>query len=306
MSRNRLKGLGAVIQILDTSGIDLEILSENLYRFSNNLLTVDMKEFVVDSSFRFKMNATSGGDQLKWYKDGYYIKADTNGYESISEALVSTLLSCISDIDFVDYSLCTIQESGVVYTGCYSRDICIGTNYRLISVYRLLQMYINDVDNRLHGMSGDLLYDFICSELSEITGLDMEYYINKILLIDYIIFNSDRHLSNIFVLYDADTDSFMYAPVLDNGAALFSNVNVFGLSMSYQCMRNQVSCKPFYPDFDRQLSFVDDNLYIRYDMFLNLVAGKYIGFHTEYYSRALNVLKTRLKETYGRVWIKKY
>ena len=42
MSRNRLKGLGAVIQILDTSGIDLEILSENLYRFSNNLLTVDI------------------------------------------------------------------------------------------------------------------------------------------------------------------------------------------------------------------------------------------------------------------------
>ena len=47
MSRNRLKGLGAVIQILDTSGIDLEILFENLYRFSNNLLTVEMRILVM-------------------------------------------------------------------------------------------------------------------------------------------------------------------------------------------------------------------------------------------------------------------
>ena len=72
------------------------------------------------------------------------------GYESISEALVSTLLSCISDIDFVDYSLCTIQESGVVYTGCYSRDICIGTNYRLISVNSLINQTHSHLKTMLH------------------------------------------------------------------------------------------------------------------------------------------------------------
>lgn len=264
-----------------------------------------MKVFNISQSLRFKMNATSGGDQLKWYYNKMYIKADTHGYESISEALVSELLEYIDGVDFVDYCLCTINEDSNSYTGCYSYDICRSGNYTLISIYRLLQMYISDLDEVIYGLDGYELYNFICSEVSGITGLDMESYISKIILIDYLTFNSDRHLNNIFVLFSNLRGSYRYAPILDNGAALFSNVEVFPLGRNYNSMKSMVSCKPFFSDFDKQIELVDDVLRIRYDDFKSAINGEYVGFNHEYYKRALNVLDTRLRETYGEIWVKK-
>lgn len=42
---------------------------------------------------RFKLESTSKGTQLKWYKDGYYIKADKKtNYEGLSEVICSLIL----------------------------------------------------------------------------------------------------------------------------------------------------------------------------------------------------------------------
>ena len=35
---------------------------------------------------------TSKGNQLKWYQDGWWYKADAFGYESLAETLVTRLL----------------------------------------------------------------------------------------------------------------------------------------------------------------------------------------------------------------------
>ena len=35
---------------------------------------------------------SSKGNQFKWYKNGYWYKADQNGYEGLSEYVVSKLL----------------------------------------------------------------------------------------------------------------------------------------------------------------------------------------------------------------------
>ena len=37
---------------------------------------------------------TSKGNQLKWFEDGYWFKADQFGYEGIAEAVVTYFLQC--------------------------------------------------------------------------------------------------------------------------------------------------------------------------------------------------------------------
>lgn len=81
-----------------------------------------MKTFNISVDDRFQLSSTSKGNQIKWVKNGVWLKSDSLGYESIAEALVSTLEMFIHRIDYVDYSLCKIHESGYdgvkEYAGC--------------------------------------------------------------------------------------------------------------------------------------------------------------------------------------------
>ena len=95
-----------------------------------------MRQFTF--SLKDSLASTSDGEQLKWFKDNMYIKADVKGYESIAEVLASEFQRYIKNSLFVDYTLCKIVEGNKVYTGCYSEK----WNTRLISGYRLLQLYI--------------------------------------------------------------------------------------------------------------------------------------------------------------------
>lgn len=60
-----------------------------------------MKVIRVSKKDRFQLSSTSKGNQTKWYKDDMYIKADTMGYESISEVLVSEFYRFVDDIEFL-------------------------------------------------------------------------------------------------------------------------------------------------------------------------------------------------------------
>lgn len=250
------------------------------------------------------MQSTSKGNQKKWYKDGYYIKADTMGYESISETLVSEFISYIDDLPFVDYKLCTIKDGSAIYEGCYSLD-CLDQNEIMFSVYRILQSRNSNLDRLMHKYVGIDLVKWVVSEVYKATGLDITDYLGKIISLDYIILNEDRHLNNICLIQNTDTGMWRYSDIFDNGLSLLSDTQDYSLIEPISKCIRRVKSKPFSIKFSRQFSYFNKVLTIDVDGFLRNIENKKVEFKEKEFARGLYVLKTQLKSLEGKVWIQK-
>lgn len=261
-----------------------------------------MKLFNLDVNNRFKYASTSDGEQLKWFKDNCFIKADTKGYESISEAFVSEFLKYVSDISFIDYKLCKIKEGKNEFFGCYSLNYCT-SDIRLMSLYRFLQTVDFDLDVKLQNLTGkDLLY-YILDSVLEYASIDIESYLAKICIIDYITCNTDRHLNNIFLTYNTKKDYFDIAPILDNGAALMSSLH-FDLTKNQ--LYNKLSCKPFYSNFEEQINLFNNyQIGIDFNSFLSSLDSLYVEFKENEFNRAKEILLERLEKTRYILWYQK-
>lgn len=64
-------------------------------------------------------------------------------------------------------------------------------------------------------------FEFLVTQVERITGLkDFGIYLNKLLTIDALFVNEDRHMHNIAVLMNQKGD-FAYCPIFDHGAGCF-------------------------------------------------------------------------------------
>lgn len=258
----------------------------------------------VEKHNRFDKMSTSKGNQTKWFKDNMFIKADSMGYESISEALVADLLRYVEDIEFVDYFMCKIIEDDCSFDGCYSCN-CLEPDEEMVSVYRILQSYGFVLSNGSINSKGQNLFDFVCKTISEITKLDMYKYISDLVKIDYITRNEDRHLNNICVIMEPD-GSFRYAPVFDNGLSLLSDITDYPLDKPTRDLMRKVHSKPFSSKFDKQFQFTDMKpLVIDYSSFLEDLRSSYVDFKEKEFNRAKQVLSISMKALEGIVWIQK-
>lgn len=203
---------------------------------------------------------SSKGNQLKFFREGMWYKADYLGYEGLSEYVISKLLQ-YSDLDrdeYVDYEQEQISYGGNIFNGCRSLDFCAGWN--LITVERLYKqayghslyksMYeISDVTNRVQMM---------VSKVEQITGIaDFGGYISKLLTVDALFLNEDRHTHNIAIMTN-DKKQFRLAPIFDNGAGLLSDTTMeYGMGQDVIALIAKVKPKTFCDDFDEQLDIVE-------------------------------------------------
>lgn len=266
-----------------------------------------MKNFVVSADDRFKLSSTSKGNQIKWVKDGLYLKADSMGYEGFAEALTSELLHyIISDYDFIDYYLCTITEVGtdyeVTYSGCYSKNY-LSQGESFISVYSLLKKVDIDIDKTLKKLDGIELVNFIIDSIYKISSIDYSEFLSFMTKFDAITLNEDRHLNNINLVYNVITKQFKVAPIFDNGLSLLSDLNDYPLSVQTSKCINKVKCKPFSTSFKKQVSYFDSEpLKIDYDGFIESIKDNDSLFNCAEYNRARSVLFRRLKAEEGILW----
>lgn len=145
--------------------------------------------------------------------------------ESINEVIISDAFAK-QGIDVLRYSLIHIDKKPYTY-GCIS-ELFTSKEEELVSAYAVITSEIkrNDVS----------LYEHFIN-VCELNGLDREYVRHTLevqIMMDFVFGNTDRHLTNISVLRDADTLKFTrMAPIYDSGKSLRAGKDVTKLNPKF-------------------------------------------------------------------------
>lgn len=254
---------------------------------------------------RTKLQEKYGGifrnSRLKRFKEDIY------GYEGLASDIISTLLKfdrgdtrfeeCIAGFNQEGFSGCEVNGVGsklVLCTDLYSIITRNSTDMEFYSNFRVAHP-----DRRCC-----LLYE----KASRLNIRDFKEYFTKIVLLDYITFNSERTLKDIpIVVSEKGTIYLSYIGGYSGG--LLSNRQKYNVSAPVK--RNLSISRPnlFGWDFAEQAYSVNDQVFSRYKFYF---AEDDIEFLLNSYSsdvypdylvqRALQVLSVGLKRAKGIAW----
>ena len=243
-----------------------------------------MKSYRLSTEAIVMVSGSSAGTQPKYYDKGYWYKVDQNGYEGLSEYLMSLVLSCSNSQSYVIYERCSINGR----SGCRSKNF-LSHAESFISFQRLYDMYHGgSLSKRIIPLSTvNERIEFVRNFIIDYTGFDCLEYLKIILSLDMLSLNTDRHFNNLGIIANEDTDSFYAAPIFDNGDSLLSNYNKFSVDMSLEDSIESAYCQPFSSNHEVQAQSAGIGLKIDYDR-LNSLLDK------EPPSRALSVLRYQL------------
>ena len=83
---------------------------------------------------------------------------------------------------------------------------------------------------------------------------DIETKLSQMIVVDYLLHNTDRHLNNFGLIRDANTlETIGFAPIFDFGTSLWYD---FG-NETFEALKG-TECKPFRSKFDKQLELATD------------------------------------------------
>lgn len=187
-----------------------------------------MQEYELAKKDIFNAVTTTKGTQPKYCKDDYYYKQNKNGNEGFVEYLVSRLLtySTLKPTEYVMYEYCKINGK----LGCRS--------YNFLS-YNEVFITFNTIHRQVYGKfnSADSIWAsgrdakdrlaYILNTVDLFTGhsLDFRNYLNKVVQLDLLISNVDRHIHNFGIIINAETGEVRSAPIFDNGLSLETDGN---------------------------------------------------------------------------------
>jgi hypothetical protein len=185
--------------------------------------------------------------------------------EPFNEIFVSLICEKL-DINHVKYHL--EKEGNFYYSVCENMT---DENTELIyasKIYDTLGREIND-DRYTH-------YVKCCDNL----GIkNIKDNLDKMIALDYIIANTDRHWNNFGLLRDSNTLAYKYvAPIFDSGTSLWNNKNILVYNRE-----NIIKSKCFADTNYQQLKFVSDFSWYNSKEILELGdAFKYVLMKNEY------------------------
>lgn len=156
--------------------------------------------------------------------------------QPFNEVIAAIIMKRLN-IDHIPYSITWIDNKP--YSVC---EDFVTKNTELISAWRLMHLRpkANHENEYLH-------YVNICKEL----GMDIVPMLDKMIVLDYIIANEDRHFNNFGVLRDPETLEWLgAAPIYDSGTSLWYDTATTSISST------DVLCKPFKKKHGEQLRLV--------------------------------------------------
>ena len=216
-----------------------------------------------DEDIKMENRQSSKGNQLKFERDGVWYKADYAGYEGLAEYAISKLLakSTLNADEYVDYELETIEYNDAHFNACKSNDFTEG--WQLITLERLFKSLYGYGLNRAIYSTADHAerLKVLVDQVERVTGLaEFGKYMSKVLTIDALFLNEDRHTHNIAVL-TRDLKEFKLAPIFDNGAGLLSDTTMdFPMSKDHFLLIDKVRSKTFSDSFTEQID-ISEELY---------------------------------------------
>ena len=259
-----------------------------------------------EKNIRTNDRQSSKGNQLKWQGDnGIWYKADYTGYEGLTEYIISEFLgnSTLAVDEFVFYKTEEIQYKHQRYLGCASKDF-LPKGWKLITLERLFQNYYGkSLHQLIYSMQGvPERIQFVVEQTIRITDLkEFGEYMSKLLTIDAIFLNEDRHTHNIAVLMD-EKENFQYCPIFDNGAALLSDTSQdYPLGIETRKLMSEVKPAIISSEFDEILDAVEQ-LYGSHINFkfsaedIEKILKKENYYSTEIKSRVYDILTKQIKK----------
>lgn len=156
--------------------------------------------------------------------------------QPFNEVIANIIMNRLN-IDHIPYSITWIDNKP--YSVC---EDFVTKNTELISAWRLMHLRpkANHENEYLH-------YVNICKEL----GMDIVPMLDKMIVLDYIIANEDRHFNNFGLLRNPETLEWLgAAPIYDSGTSLWYDTATASISSA------DVLCKPFKKKHSEQLRLV--------------------------------------------------
>ena len=269
--------------------------------FFSNDFSNDVGEIFIGNKIKGKISffspeSTSNGNlRKKWVNikgKKYLLKSGTSPhrYEVFNEVIASRVMDILG-IDHVSYEL-------AFYGGIYCRSLdFISYNEDFVSAYQI----IKSVDKR----NDVSLYNHLLNIVSYLGISDYQKTLDQMLLVDYLLGNTDRHLNNFGLIRDAKSLAFTRAaPIFDTGSCLGYNLSDEELSslnhvewmpFSSQKHHDQLSLISDYSWIDvdglKSIPFQIDQLLIKYDDYISITRRKAIlAFLTRRVNRILRVM----------------
>ena len=252
-------------------------------------------------------SASSRGNQIKWYSDGYFYKQDLLGYEGLSEVLAYRLAiqTNLTKYGVTQYEL--VKHHGKI---CCRSKSYNPNNHEEQSLLKLLTRYYStDLDGvyKQYFETCDTLtesfYDFVRMTVLQAVGFDIKDWLALILRFDWLILNEDRHFRNLAFI--KQKFNFIPAPIFDNGAGFLSDMITYPSDCNISDAINGLQAKPFSSSFVQQVNLVEEYATETLQFTSNTVKLK-VSDLAEFYSkhiinRVCNILEAQLKRMYPHI-----
>lgn len=189
----------------------------------------------------------------------YLMKSGSNPFmqQPFNEVL-ATIIAQRLGINHVEYEL--IWDDGVPFSIC---EDFINRDTELVSAWRIMQSTPKDNNTSVYKH-----YIDCCKNL----GIDdIVSETDKMVVLDYIIANEDRHQNNFGLVRNANTLEWIgVAPVYDSGSSFgydkITNQIIYG---------NDIECKPFKKKHEDQIKLVSSFGWIDFNAFKGLEEEMY-------------------------------
>ena len=196
---------------------------------------------------------TSEGTQVKYKKDGYWYKKDNRGNEGRAEYLVSKFMqfTTLQENEFISYEEGTINGK----SGCRSKNF-LDEEEELVTFYRL---YYNEVGKDLSKVIANMntmeeRIEYVIRFIDQSCGLNIHAYLSKVLTLDMICLNEDRHLNNLALIMRGN--DFYPAPIFDNGVSLLTANQSVNWNFSIEENVKRVIARPFCGSHEKMVKYL--------------------------------------------------
>lgn len=204
-----------------------------------------MKKFVLGKSDLYYDEDHVEWEEKLFLKDNLFFKIDTSPDEGFKEWLVSKVLSysTLKQEEYVTYEQCLINDR----PGCYSTNFLTPEEKFVPMKHMYNKMYGDSVlsedmwVNRDQEGRLDLLLSAV--KMNDIDTSLYRDYLNKLVQLDLLILNPDRHTANYGIILPT-----RIPPIFDNGNSFNDNTHPCTLGHSYTA-QVQAFGNPVVPAF---------------------------------------------------------